>query len=155
MDNKEQKINILLQSLKDRYEAMHIIRKRVQDICIWILGILFAASGWIYKSDWQLDKEEKIIYSLIIFICFLLIRFVYLSDLDKGFKKQQQVAVKIESVLGLFDTDFMDGVGQIFPEEWKKAGNNNCKGNYFKSSYYLLYLGFLLIILAIWSVGII
>ncbi len=150
MSIEEQKINILLHALKERYEAMHIIRKRVQDFCIWVLGILSSFAGIIFKVDINFNIGEKIIYSLAIFIIFIVVRFLYLADLNKGFKSQQKVAVKIEKIIGLLEDNFIEGYDSVYPKKWENSGNKKCEGNYFKSSHYLLYLGFLFILLAIW-----
>jgi hypothetical protein len=61
------------------------------------------------------------------------VRHVYLRDLEKGFRSQQRVAVRIEECLGLYRG--------IYPMEWQKAGVDSSPGRFFASTYALLYLG--------------
>lgn len=152
-DNK--KIEILLFSLKERYEAMHIIRKRVQDFCVWVMGILITISGMLFKSNYIFGIKEKIIYSFAIILIFLLVRFYHLKDLSKGFNGQQKIASKLETRLGLYDSNFADNCDTIFPKKWQNAGTRKGEGKYFKTSYYLLYFGFGIFILTIWFSGLI
>jgi hypothetical protein len=94
----DKKIEILLKALEERYNSIHIIRERVQNICLWILGLFITAAGWLLQSNHSLLTKEKIFFSLMILISVFVIRVFYLNDLEKGFKTQQKIQAKIEEV---------------------------------------------------------
>lgn len=148
---EEQKINILLSALGERYNSIHIIRERVQNICIWTLGILLTAAGWLVQSSVVLGIKQKILYSFILLIAFIVVRFLYLKDLSKGFKSQQSVASRIESALSLYEKDvFVTSENSIYPKKWEQSGKEDGEGNFFGSNYYLLYVGFFILLITIW-----
>jgi hypothetical protein len=147
--SSEQKIEILLKALEERYKSIHIIRQRVQNMCIWTLGLFVTAAGWLMQSPKELAVKEKIIFTLIILITIMVIRAFYLNDLEKGFKTQQQIQARIENVLGLCKSGIFSK-DSIYPESWKKAGTDEGKGKFFSHNYLLIYLGTLFLLISIW-----
>ncbi len=143
------KIDILLHSLSERYNSLHKIRGRVQGIGIWSLGVMVGICGWLLKGDIILNIFQKTIYILAAIGAFLVIRFLYLNDLKKGFKSQQRVAVKIEKSLKLFEPGFFLTGDSIFPMKWLDAGTNEGEGKFFQTTYILLYIGILFVVLSI------
>jgi hypothetical protein len=149
--SNEQKIEILLKALEERYKSIHIIRQRVQNICIWTLGLFITAAGWLMQSPKELGVKERILFSLIILITIIVVRAFYLNDLEKGFKTQQQIQARIENVLGLCKSGVFSK-DPIYPESWQKAGTSAGKGKFFVHNYLLIYLGTLLLLVSIWIV---
>lgn len=144
------KIEILISALNERYQSMHNIRDRVQNTGIWILGILSSISGWLIQSSVYLTCFNKIIYLIALFATYHVIRFHYLEDLNKGFKGQQKVAAKIEKNLNLFDHKFFsDEDESLYPESWEKAGMENGDGKFFETTYLLINLGFIFLSISI------
>ncbi len=146
---KEQKIEVLLHALEERYKSIHIIRDRVQNSCLWILGLFITAAGWLMQSTRHLAIREKIFFSLMIFIAVIIVRFFYLSDLEKGFKAQQKIQAKIENILGLCSSGVFASES-IYPEKWASAGTKNGEGKFFLHNYLLIYIGTLFLLLSIW-----
>lgn len=144
------KIEILISALNERYQSIHNIRDRVQNTGIWILGILSSISGWLIQSNVYLTCFNKIIYLLALFATYHVIKFHYLEDLNKGFKGQQKVAAKIEKTLNLFtDKFFSEDEESLYPESWQKAGTENGDGRFFETTYLLINLGFIFLSIAI------
>ncbi len=143
------KTDILLDALKERYQSMHKIRDRVQNIGIWALGIMFAVSGWLLKGDINLNFGQKIGYIFAIVIAFYAIRFLYLRDLCTGFKNQQKVTAKIEKALGLFEEGYFIENETMYPESWKNSGCENGDGKFFETTYVLLYIGIFFLIASV------
>ncbi|MCC6520855.1 hypothetical protein IT403_02655 [Candidatus Nomurabacteria bacterium] len=147
---EDKKIDILISALEERYQAMHNIRDRVQNTGIWILGILGSIGGWIIQSDISFSCIEKKFYILTLFITFIVIRFEYLKDLNKGFKGQQRTTAKIEKSLGFFTPKFFSDEGDsMYPKSWEHAGTEKGDGAFFRTTYLLIYIGFLFVTLAI------
>lgn len=149
--NPDKKIDILISALEERYSSMHKIRDRVQSIGIWVLGGLIAASAWIFQNEIVFRPNQKFIYIIAILVALYVLRFIYLEDLSKGFKGQQQIAVKLEKSLGFFTPNFFDDASEnsMYPEKWQKAGTPDGDGKFFNSSYILIYTGVVFLILSI------
>jgi hypothetical protein len=147
--NNEQKVEVLLHALDERYKAIHTIRDRVQNVCLWTLGLFVTAGGWLLQSTAVLSNSEKLLFTLTILISVIIVRLFYLGDLEKGFKTQQRIQAKIEDTLGLckpgiFRTD------EIYPKEWADAGTKKGTGKFFLHNYFLIYLGTVILITCIW-----
>lgn len=145
----DQKIEILKSILEEKYETLRTIRTRVQEICLWSLGIIVGASAWLIQSDLYLDIGEKILFIFIGIAIFIILRFVYFKDLEKGFKSQQKALVKIETALKLYEPGvYLDGQS-VYDDSWINAGTEKGEGNFFKVNYYLLLLGLVIFVLVL------
>ncbi|HTX87121.1 MAG TPA: hypothetical protein VMC41_03610 [Candidatus Nanoarchaeia archaeon] len=147
--NDDKKIDILILALKERYDSIHNIRERVQGIGIWALGLLIAAGGWLVQSSIILTDDQKIFVILGIIVAFIVLRYVYLEDLRRGFIGQQRAAVQIESALKLFTPGAFCGEDTIYPKNWEKAGTEEGGGKFFNSTTALLFVGIALFTLAV------
>lgn len=144
----EQKVQILLNALEERYKSIHTIRDRVQNVSLWVLGLFVTAGGWLLQSDNTFLVKEKIFFGLVILVSVIVLRVFYLNDLEKGFKAQQRIQAKIEDALGLCTPGvFVDG--SIYPKEWSASGTKNGKGNFFFHNYLLIYIGTAILLLCI------
>lgn len=148
--NPDKKVDILLSALEERYQSIREIRNRVQSTGVWFLGVMGVIGGWLFQSEVALGCLQKNIYILAIVVIFIVVRFIYLKDLNIGFKGQQRAAVKLENALGLFIAGFFEeGGNPIYEELWKKAGTEKGEGNFFRTTYALMYTGAAFLILAI------
>lgn len=147
LDNK-QKVDILLKALDERYQSIRVIRERIQNICIWTLGLLVTVAGWLIQSDMLfIDLNQKVIYTIFIVLTFALIRFYYLLDLHKGFKNQLKVATHIEGALKLYEVSEFDSLkSSIYPKEWKNENN----GKFFNTNVRLIDLGTFILLVSLW-----
>ncbi len=143
------KVNILLSALQERYNAIHIIRARVESICTWTLGILVTATGLFIGKSAELSCDEKVFLTVALIAILLALRFLFLRDLEKGFRSQFRTAARIENILHLFEDDAYSQAS-VYPKGWKDSGEKGCEGRYFRSNYVLLYLGFSIMIASIW-----
>lgn len=132
---------ILIFQLGERYSAMQVIRTRAQNISIWLLGIFTTGSGYLAQAKINLNDWQKLFLSAIVVVFYILIRFYFLNDLERGFKSQQKVAVGIEKKLGLYESS-----SPILPSEWKNSGGKRSSGNYFNSIYIMIGLGVIIIL---------
>ena len=152
---QELRIQILTDALKERYHALHKIRERVQNTSYWTLGFLITASGWIVQTS-ILNTQQKLFLTLLFFAGYILIGYIYLTDLLKGFSSQQKVAVRIEKALGLYDKGLFDSDdSSIYPEIWKKSGDKNGEGKYFTTNFRMIDVGAVIFLIALWSQGLI
>ncbi|HWO07253.1 MAG TPA: hypothetical protein VNM40_01560 [Candidatus Paceibacterota bacterium] len=148
--NNADKKDVLITALEERYEAMRTIRERVQSVGLWALGIMLAAAGWFVQSGTLIAPKQKLLYIIALGVAFWALRLKYLDDLEKGFSKQQRVAVRIEKALGLYAPGVFDEEEKsIYPQEWEKAGSEGGDGKFFAHTYLLLYIGITILVLAI------
>lgn len=151
----DKKVDILLLTLKERYESIHKIRERVQAIGVWTLGILLGVSGWMIQNDKPLTNFDKVLFASGIVLAFLLFQRVYLADLQRGFRSQQRAAVQIENMLKLYEKGFFSEEEiSAYPERWKEAGTDAGDGKFFNSTKAMLLVGVLFLVLSIFFGGI-
>jgi len=144
----DKKVDVLLSALEERYKSIHEIRSRLQNISIWSLGIMLAASGWLFQSDVYLLKHEQIILLVILaFLIFILFK-TYIKDLEKGFKNQQKVASDIESALGFFDDNVFTAKA-LYPLKWRNSGTDIGEGKFFNTMGILIISGVVLLSITI------
>ena len=143
--NESDKVNILLVSLQERYNATHNIRARVEQVCTWALGILVVAAGFIINKDIQLSVSQKSFLIVSLLAILIVLRFFYFRDLEKGFKDQLKVAAKIEKSLLLYEPGIY-GEDALFSKSWKNAGQKKSDGRFFRSNYLMLYIGLAIIV---------
>ena len=153
--DENKKTDVLIAALEERYSSIHKIRDRVQSTGVWALGLLLGASGWLIQSEVYLTSTQKSLGILGVLAAFVALRFFYLEDLQKGFKAQQQTAAKLEKALGFFTPGFFDGSDKtLYPESWEHSGTDKGSGKFFDTTYMLLYIGFVFLILVIFLNGI-
>jgi hypothetical protein len=145
------KVDVLLMALKERYESMHSIRGRVQDVGIWTLGLMFAAGGWLIASPDVIQPDQKYIYAAAIGIAFVILRFWFLRDLQNGFESQQRAAAHIEKTLKLFEPGYYGGTESIYPVAWEHAGTKHGRGHFFRTTYLLIYAGIIFLLLVLFG----
>jgi len=147
--NNEQKLQVLLHALEERYKSIHIIRERVQNISLWILGLFVTAGGWLLQSATVMTERDKWFFTLAIVISVGILRVFYLADLQKGFKVQQRIQAKIEDELGLCSPGVYSQES-IYPKTWSHAGTKKGRGNFFFHNYILIYLATSILVICIW-----
>jgi hypothetical protein len=146
---EDKKIEILLHALEERYKSIHIIRDRVQNIAIWVLGLFVTAGGWLLQSTSSLSYSSKTELSIGLVSVIFIFHLTYLNDLKKGFKAQQRIQAKIEDILGLCKRNVY-GEDSVYPKEWLDAGTKKGKGKFFFHNYMLIYLGTVILTICIW-----
>lgn len=148
--DENKKIDVLLLALEERYNSIHKIRERIQGIGIWALGLLLGTSAWLMQSDIILSVSQKALAIAAILAAFIILRFVYLKDQNKGFKSQQRVAARLEKSLSLYTPGVFDDLKEpIYPKEWEGAGTEKSDGKFFNSTYLLLYVSVTIFIFVI------
>jgi hypothetical protein len=147
-----EKVSVLISALEARYHALDAIRDRTQAVCIWALGLLLAAAGWLIAKGQILSADQTVVASLGVAATWIVLRLVFLADLQRGFRAQQKVAAGLEDALGFYAPGrFGPGSEALFPEVWRQAGTKGGRGRFFQSTYLLLDFGLLMLLTAILS----
>jgi len=152
MLGNQEKVSILVSALEARYHALDAIRDRTQSICIWALGLLLAAAGWLVQTNVILGDDQTAVFCIGVAASWVVLRLVFLADLRRGFKAQQRVAAGLEVLLGLYAPHrFGPESEAAYPEVWRQAGSKSGRGRFFQSTYLLLDLGLVMLLVAILS----
>ncbi len=148
--NEQQKIDTLLIALQERYTSVHTIRERVQTVALWILGLLLAASGWLFQSEICFSDKQKITLSIFSLIIWFVLKKFYFSDLEKGFNGQRRILAKIEDSLGFYKKSHFNNLeDSLYPKEWKSSGQKDSEGKFFENTHNLIAIGFGIFIISI------
>ena len=144
--NEDNKIDILRDLLKERYEASHKMRDRSLKFAIWVLGFGIALI-WILLSGLSLGLVQKIILTIFVVIVGFLTG-IFLKSIDKGFVNNRKVMIRIEEALGCYENGVYVENGPLFPNEYKDLSKKNTA--HFTSIYYWLVVMGLVLISVIW-----
>lgn len=143
----EDKVQIVRSGLEERYKSLHEIRARIQGVCVWALGLLLGAAGWLLQTEINLTHLQKTAVVVAVGVSFVSLRFWFLADLQRGFRGQQRTAARLEKALMLYDVGVFDTEPTpIYPAEWKAAGSDQGGGQFFRSTYLLLYVGLVMLV---------
>jgi len=142
----EKKPDVLLNLLKERYEASHKMRDRSLSFAIWVMGFGIVLI-WILVSGPGLGLGQKIILTSFVLVAGGLTR-KFLKSIETGFKNNHEVMVKIETILGCYRKNIYVKNDSVFPDNYKTLSNKDT--SHFGSIYtWLVVMGFVLILM-IW-----
>ena len=144
--NNDKKIDILLNLLKERYEASHKMRERSLNFATWIMAFGIALI-WILLSGSPLGLWQKVVLTGFVFVGGVLTK-KFLKSIHVGFEKNHKVMVKIEETLGCYEKGVYVVEESLFPEKYKDLSNKET--SHFGSIYVWLVAMGLALILMIW-----
>lgn len=113
---EEKKLEILLSQLQERYEALHKMRDRSMQFVLWILG-LGLGMAWLLINEAPLTcSQQKAIICLLILLGLATFWFVY--GIERGFKANRKIMIRLETVLKLHEKDFYGVHEDILPTQF-------------------------------------
>jgi len=101
--NEDQKLQVLITELQERYNASHKIRERSTQFTLWISGMAIGL-GWLLISQKTLVLTQKIALSLLIAALFAGTLY-FIMGLRRGFQKNRGTMIKCEHALKMHDSD--------------------------------------------------
>jgi|CXWL01.1.fsa_nt_gi hypothetical protein len=121
MSNDKQ--NLLLELLKERYEAAHQMRQRGQNFTVWILG-LGIALAWKLLDGNALDSIHKIIITVFVLgIAYYSKDFI--ECIEMGFERNRELIKTIEEELGLYADGFCKSGAPLYPHSYRDLSKKN------------------------------
>ena len=143
----EKKVDVLLNLLKERYESAHKLRERSYNFTIWLLGIGVVFIGFVVTKPCFLFSQRV---SLTIFVVvIMLLASFFLWSMEKGARKNRQVMIRTEEVLGCYQAGFFGGKESLYPTDYLKQKRSRTR------HFYYLYLWLFMIagcvIALLWS----
>ena len=146
IDEKD-KVNILLNLLKERYNASHKMRESSLKFTIWILGFAIAII-WILLSGISLTACQKGILTAFVIIMGV-ITFWFLHTIERGFNNNRKVMIDLEEALKCYEKGAYIDSRSLFPKEYKEIKKKSSI-THFMSIYILIFPIILIIILLLW-----
>ncbi|OPY74207.1 MAG: hypothetical protein A4E63_00813 [Syntrophorhabdus sp. PtaU1.Bin050] len=114
----DKKVDILINLLNERYDSAHKLRERSYKFTIWLLGIGVAFIGFVVTKPY-LTLAQKIVLTIFITVVLLLAAFFLLS-MEKGARKNRQVMIRTEEVLGCYKPGIFDDQDALYPADYMK-----------------------------------
>lgn len=114
----DKKVDVLTNLLKERYDSAHKIRERSYKFTIWLLGIGVAFIGFVVTKP-CLIIVQKIFLTIFIIIVLLLAAFFLLS-MERGARKNRQVMIRIEGLLGCYEPGIYGDQDALYPADYMK-----------------------------------
>lgn len=119
--NKDQKIQILLAELSERYSASHIMRKRSMQFTLWISGMALGLA-WIVLNQ-TLALSQKWSLTALVGVSFLGTLY-FLYALRCGFTNNRKATINTESALGMYKKGVFLSKESLLPKEYSKIKRN-------------------------------
>ena len=117
--NHDQKQQVLLAVLQERYSASHKIRERSIQFTMWISGMAILL-GWLLITERALGLSQRVALTLLILPLFAgTIHFI--SGLARGFRKNREVMIICERALGLHDSGIYLKDCPLLPTEYNRT----------------------------------
>jgi len=139
--SEDQKIQILLAELQERYNASHKIRERSIQFTLWISGMAIAL-GWLLITQKTLMLSQRISLTLLILALFAGTLY-FMMGLRRGFKKNRVSMINTEHALGMYESGVYLEVVSLLPKEYRQL-----KGKW-SDHFYTLYMWLILVAIAL------
>ena len=114
--NEDQKLQVLLTELQERYNASHKIRDRSTNFTLWISGMAIGLS-WLLICQKELLLNQRIALTLLVIALFGGTLF-FIIGLRRGFAKNREATIRCERALHMFDSDVYLKETSLLPSEY-------------------------------------
>ena len=119
--NEEQKLQVLLTELQERYNASHKIRERSTQFTLWISGMAIGL-GWLLISQETFALSQRVALTLLIAALFVGTIF-FILGLRRGSQKNREAMIRCEGALGMHDTGvYLEGK-PLLPMEYSHTNH--------------------------------
>lgn len=113
----DQKVQVLLAELSERYNASHLIRERSTQFNLWIIGLALGLA-WLLISHGGLSFTQKA--SLTALTASLLgASLVFLSGLAQGAINNRKALIRVEEALGMYLEGVYIEKDTLLPPQYK------------------------------------
>ena len=143
----DQKIQVLLIQLQERYTAAHKMRERSTRFTIWLSGMAVGLA-WLLISQKTLMLSQRLALTLLIAALWTGAG-VFILGLRKGFQSNRRAMIKSERALGMYETEIYLKEGSLLPSAYKTI-NSKWNDHFSTLCIWLCVVALSLLILA-WS----
>ncbi|MCK9274654.1 MAG: hypothetical protein M0P57_06145 [Syntrophales bacterium] len=117
--NDDQKAQVLLVELQERYNASHKIRERSTQFTLWISGMAIGLA-WLLICRNDLLFAQRVALTLLIAALFTG-ALVFIMGLRKGFQKNREALIRSENALNMHTHGVYLKDSTLLPEEYNKT----------------------------------
>ena len=141
----DQKIQVMLIQLQERYSAAHKMRERSTKFTIGLSGMAIGLA-WLLISHQTLAFSQRIALTLLIATLWTGAG-VFLLGLRRGFQSNRKAMIKSERALGMYETGIYLQDDSLLPKEY--IGTNSKWNDHFSTlCVWLCFVAISLLILA-------
>ena len=145
--DEDQKLQVLLIGLQERYHASHQIRGRSIQFALWISGMAIGLS-WLLIHQTSLELFQQIALTLLIGTLFSGTIY-FMAGLRKGFSNNRKAMVSCERALLMHDSGVYLADEPLLPKEYSKTEKK--WSDHFQTIYVWLIIVALSLIILTWS----
>jgi len=116
---KDQKLQVLLAELQERYNASHKIRERSTQFTLWISGMAIGL-GWLLISQKIFVLSQRVALTLLIAALFVGTIY-FIAGLRRGFRKNREAMIRCERALGMHDPGVYLPDTPLLPKEYSQT----------------------------------
>jgi len=149
-DMDSDKRDVLLALLNEKYQSIHVMRRRVETYYLASVGFLVGLVSWVIQHEGRPQLHQSILLSVTIIVGIAAI-VLQICDIRKGFQSTWAVVRGMEDLLGCWKPDhFGPGTGTLYPETWQATGTKKGKGRFFGHCFTILVIAALIALASIW-----
>ena len=145
--NEDQKLQVLLADLQERYNASHKIRERSIKFTLWISGMAIGL-GWMLISHKVLVLPQRIALTLLVLALFVGTLY-FLMGLKRGFRRNREAMINCERALSMHDSGIYLADGPLLPLEYSRT--NRKWSDHFHTLYVWLILVAVSLLILTWT----
>lgn len=139
---KDQKIQVLLVELQERYNASHKIRERSIQFTLWISGMAIGI-GWLLLSQKTPLSIYQRIALTVLSLTLSMGTLYFLIGLRRGMSNNREAMIRSEKALGMHTPGvFLPDIA-LLPAEYKESSRR------WSDHFYTLYLWLILVALSL------
>ena len=144
--NNDQKFQVLMVQLQERYTAWHNMRERSTKFTLWILGMAIALS-WNLLKEPSMSLSQKVAITLLV-LSLGAVSWYFLWAINRGCNSNRKSLLNVETALECYNpNEFLNGKALLHSEH---KSTKSGLSNHFKTLYALLLITLLYLISAIW-----
>lgn len=143
----DQRFQVLMAQLGERYSAWHQMRSRSMQFTLWILGLAVAVS-WKLLQEPCADSYQRIAATVLV-LSMGGASLYFLTSLARGVQKNREALINVETALGNHATGQFLQERAVLPAEYTDTRPR--PSSHFRTLYTLLTVTFLYLLAAIWS----
>lgn len=114
--NENQRFQVTLAALQERYNVSHRIRERSIQFTLWISGMAIAL-GWLLISQQSLAFSQRVALTLLI-TAFFMGTLLFILALQRGFRSNREAMIRSERALGMHDAGIYLADAPLLPTEY-------------------------------------
>lgn len=144
--NDDQKFQVLIAGLAERYNAWHQMRARSTQFTLWILGLAIVVS-WKLIQDPCSNIFQRVAATILV-LALTLASIHFLRSIARGSKKNREALINVETALGTHTVGKYLPDHPVLPDEYTRTKSKII--SHFFTLYTLLAVTSVYLIAAIW-----